>query len=139
MTEGALPEVPLDVEVLRALGAPVPLPGPETAGPVAIRLPAVVNGQILPGSTDLYRFAARRGQKIVVAVEARELIPYIADGVPGWFQAAVSVRDAKGRELAYADHFRFQPDPVVCVEIPDDGEYVVCRYGYDQSIPDDPP
>ncbi len=123
VAEGAMPEVPVEVKALRALGEAEPLPEPDLSKPVDVRLPAVVNGQILPGSTDRYRFQARRGQKIVVAVEARVLIPYIADGVPGWFTAAVSVRDARGRELDYADHFRSQPDPVLCVTIPEDGEY----------------
>lgn len=123
VTEGTLPEVPVEVQALRALGEAVPLPEPDLSKPVDVSLPAVVNGQILPGSMDRYRFQARRGQDIVVAVEARALIPYIADGVPGWFTAAVSIRDARGRELEYADHFRSQPDPVLRVKIPEDGEY----------------
>jgi hypothetical protein len=90
-----------------------------------ITLPAVINGQITPGGVDRFRFTARNGQRIVVAVSARELIPYLADAVPGWFQAAVTISDAKGRELAYDDHFRFHPDPVLCCEIPRDGEYVL--------------
>ena len=89
--------------------------------PTDITLPAVVNGQILPGAVDRYRFTAKKGQHLVVAVAARELIPYLADAVPGWFQAAVALYDADGHEIAYADHFRFQPDPVLCCEIPDDG------------------
>src|SRR6185369_1395468 len=44
---------------------------------------------------------------------ARALIPYLADAVPGWFQATLALRDAKGRELAYDDDFRFNPDPVL--------------------------
>jgi hypothetical protein len=90
-----------------------------------ITLPAVVNGQITPGGVDRFRFTAHKGQRIVVAVSARELMPYLADAVPGWFQAAVTISDAKGRELAYDDHFRFHPDPVLCCEIPRDGEYVL--------------
>ena len=35
----------------------------------------------------------------------------------------VEVRDAKGREVAYGDDFRFDPDPVVCFKVPDDGDY----------------
>ena len=53
------------------------------------------------------------------------MIPYLADAVPGWFQAALALYDAKGNELAYADHFRFHPDPVLYYEIPKDGEYVI--------------
>ena len=62
-----------------------------------ITLPAVVNGQIMPGGVDRYRFQARRGQRLVVTVSARELRPYLADAVPGWFQAAVAIRDSAGK------------------------------------------
>ena len=90
-----------------------------------ITLPATVNGQILPGGVDRYRFQARKGLQLVVTAAARELIPYLPDAVPGWFQAALALYDAKGRELAHADHYLFHPDPVLHYEIPKDGEYVV--------------
>ena len=93
--------------------------------PTQITLPAVVNGQIMPGGADQYAFAARKGQGLVIAVSARELIPYISDAVPGWFQAAVTLFDQQGRELAYADHYRFLPDPALYFEIPQDGNYVI--------------
>ncbi len=86
-------------------------------------LPAVVNGQIMPGDADAFRFSARKGQQLVVEVYARALIPYIADAVPGWFQAVVSLQDAQGKEVAYADDFRFNPDPVLFYDVPADGEY----------------
>ncbi len=90
-----------------------------------ITLPAVINGQILAGKVDRYRFEASRGQKLVIAAQARELMPYIADAVPGWFQATLAIYDAQGKELAYGDDFQFNPDPVLYCEIPADGEYVV--------------
>jgi hypothetical protein len=90
-----------------------------------ITLPAIVNGQTLPGGVDRYRFQARKGMGLVVMVAARQLIPYLADAVPGWFQAAVTLYDAKGHELEHADHYEFHPDPVLHCEIPKDGEYVV--------------
>ena len=90
-----------------------------------ITVPAIVNGQILPGGVDRYRFQARKGMELVVVATARELIPYLADAVPGWFQAALALYDAKGNELEHADHYRFHPDPVLYYEIPKDGEYVV--------------
>jgi len=108
-----------------------------------ITLPAVVNGQITPHTTalnrfqarqgeqftpadvDRYRFQAREGQRLVVAAMAQELIPYLADAVPGWFQATLTLYDAKGKELAYDDDFRFHPDPVLLYKIPKDGEYVI--------------
>ena len=92
---------------------------------MSITLPAIVNGQILPGGVDRYRFQARKGLQLVVAAKARELIPYLADAVPGWFQAALALYDAKGHELEHADHYLFHPDPVLHCEIPKDGEYVV--------------
>jgi hypothetical protein len=60
-----------------------------------------------------------------VAVSARELIPYLADAVPGWFQAAVALYDSNGNELAYDDHYLFHPDPVLYCKIPKDGQYVL--------------
>ena len=90
-----------------------------------ITLPAVVNGQILPGGVDRYRFPARKGQRLVIVVSARELVPYLADAVPGWFQVVAAVYDPSGNELAYDDHYRFHPDPVLSCRIPKDGNYVL--------------
>jgi hypothetical protein len=90
-----------------------------------VTLPTVVNGQILPGAADRFRFHARQGQPLVISVRARDLIPYLADAVPGWFQATLALFDAAGKEVAYADDFRFHPDPVLHVEVPHDGEYVL--------------
>ncbi len=90
-----------------------------------ITLPAVMNGQILAGEEDRFRFTARRGQRVFVAVSARKLIPYLPDAVPGWFQATLAIYDTNGRELAYADDFRFNPDPVLFYEFPKDGQYEI--------------
>ena len=90
-----------------------------------VQLPAVVNGQILSGQIDRYRFAAKKGQHLVLTVSAQQLIPYIADAVPGWFQATIRLTDAEGKELAYAGSFRFHPDPVLLYEVPRDGQYMV--------------
>jgi hypothetical protein len=91
----------------------------------SVTIPAVMNGQIMPGDVDRYRFQAKRGQHLVVTTAARSLVPYLADAVPGWFQATLALYDAKGVELAYDDDFRFDPDPVLYYVIPSDGEYVV--------------
>ena len=92
---------------------------------MGIALPAILNGQILPGGADRFRFAATQGQHLVIAASARELIPYLPDAVPGWFQATLALYDDEGRELAYDDDYRFNPDPVLYYEIPKDGEYVI--------------
>ena len=96
----------------------------KTSDALAVTLPATVNGQIMPGEVDRFRFAARKGQKLVIATTARGLMPYLADAVPGWFQATLALYDEKGREVAYADDYRFSPDPVILYEVPADGEYV---------------
>ena len=88
-------------------------------------LPTVINGQVMPGDVDCFRFQARKGTRLVAAVAARRLIPYLADTVPGWFQATLSLRDADGNEVAFSDDFGFHPDPVLCYQIPDDGPYVL--------------
>lgn len=90
-----------------------------------ITLPATVNGQILQGGVDRFRFKARSGTRLVVACKARALVPYIPDAVPGWFQATLALYDDKGKELAYDDDYRFHPDPVLVYRIPREGEYVI--------------
>ncbi|MGA2724143.1 MAG: PPC domain-containing protein [Bryobacteraceae bacterium] len=105
-----------------------------------ITLPATVNGRIkpglprpqarsgepfTPGEADRYRFQAHQGQELVIAASARELIPYLADAVPGWFQAVLTLYDANGNELAYDDDYRFHPDPVLHYAVPRDGEYTI--------------
>jgi hypothetical protein len=105
-----------------------------------ITLPAVVNGQIIPrnpemlwqrsdrftpGTADRYRFEARKGQQLVIAAAARQLIPYLPDAVPGWFQATLALYDANGKQVAYDDDYRFHPDPVLLFKVPEDGHYVV--------------
>ena len=90
-----------------------------------ITLPAVVNGQILPGGANRYEFEARRGQHLVITAAARSLMPYIADAVPGWFQATLALYDRSGREVAYDDDFRFSPDPVLYYVVPKDDRYTL--------------
>ena len=90
-----------------------------------VKLPATLNGQIAPAGVDKYHFKAIQGQQLIIAVEARRLIPYLADAVPGWFEAVVTIRDAKGKEVATAQRYRFRPDPVIHFEAPADGNYTV--------------
>ncbi len=93
--------------------------------PVITQMPIVVNGQIMPGDVDTFEFSARRGEQIVIQAAARDVIPYLADAVPGWFQAVMKLTDAQGRELAYADSFHYRQDPVIYFEVPQDGRYVI--------------
>lgn len=122
---GTLPEV-RELEPNDKQAYP-PLPGiPRTANlpeDKALDLPVLLNGQILPGDTDRFRFHARKGQRLVMEVQARSLIPYLADAVPGWFQATLALYDADGKEVAFVDDYRFNPDPVLFFEVPATSEY----------------
>jgi len=88
-----------------------------------LTLPALVNGQILPAEVDRIRFRARSGQRLVLQAQVRQLIPYMADAVPGWFQAVIALYDAQGRQLACTDHYQFDQDPILLYEVPADAEY----------------
>ena len=101
-----------------------PPENPSATPPMAVSLPATLNGQIAPGGVDRYRFAAQAGDQLILVVHARQLIPYLADAVPGWFQATVTIFDSQGQELTYDDHYRFRPDPVLAYKIPRNGEYM---------------
>ena len=90
-----------------------------------IVVPCTMNGQIAPGEVNRYRFSAAKGQRLVISVKARDLIPYVPDGVPGWLQAVLRLYDSRGNEVAYNDDFRFNPDPLIYYEVPADGEYVL--------------
>ena len=88
-------------------------------------LPVVLNGQILPGGGS-DRFVSRLERRAIVAIVKRPR----PDPLPGrrragWFQAAVTLYDPQGEEVAYADDYRFQPDPVLTYEVPADGRYVL--------------
>ncbi len=92
---------------------------------VRITVPCTMNGQLAAGEINRYRFQANKGQRLVISAKARELIPYVPDGVPGWCQAVLRIRDATGKELAYNDDFRSNPDPLIYFEVPEDGEYLL--------------
>ncbi len=89
-----------------------------------ITVPCTVNGQIASGEVNRYRFEARQGQRLVITTLGRQLVPFIADAVPGWFQPVLVLYDANGKEVAYDDDYRFKPDPTIFYEVPQDGEYV---------------
>ncbi|MCB1066307.1 MAG: hypothetical protein KDN20_25740, partial [Verrucomicrobiae bacterium] len=127
---GELPEIfepePWRFDLFRFLGLTAPASqdeSTESLGQRTFTLPATVNGRILPGEVDEFSFEAKEGEQVVVSLQARNLIPYLADAVPGWFQAVVSLHDTRGRELAFADDYRFDPDPVMFYKIPRDGEF----------------
>ena len=53
------------------------------------------------------------------------MIPYLADAVPGWFQAVMRLTDSAGNEVSFADSFHYRQDPVLYFEVPRDDRYTV--------------
>jgi len=98
---------------------------PPEEAEVRVAVPCVVNGQVAAGELNYYRFEAKKGRRLVISTEARKLVPYIADAVPGWFQPVLTLYNAAGKEVAFNDDYRFQPDSVMYYEVPEDGEYVL--------------
>ncbi|GHT35836.1 hypothetical protein FACS189427_06090 [Planctomycetales bacterium] len=87
--------------------------------------PVIFNGQIRAGDVDRFSFRANSGQKLVLAVKARALMPYLADAVPGWFQAVLSLYNSEGKKIAESASYRFDPDPVIFFDVPETGIYTV--------------
>ena len=111
---GELPEI-MEVE-----------PNSEKSAPQKIAsLPVTIDGQILENDRDYFRFPAKAGATLVLSVEARSLLPFIADAVPGWFDPQLTLYDAAGKQVAFADDYRFRPDPLMFFRAPADGDYTV--------------
>jgi len=98
---------------------------PAAEVPAVTNLPAVLDGTVLPGETDRRRFRLRGGVAVTFRAVARELQPYVGDAVPGFFNAALSVKDGTGKELAFADDNVYHPDPVLTFIPPADGVYTL--------------
>ena len=88
-------------------------------------LPAVLCGQVTPGGIDYFKFSGQKGDTIVIAVKGRQLVPYIADAVPGWFQPVIKLLGPNGREVAYSDDYHHNVDPVIITCLPRDGKYTL--------------
>jgi hypothetical protein len=97
----------------------------ETSRQETLDVPRVINGQVGFKDFDRFRFRAKKGQKLVIDAQARRLVPYLADAVPGWFQATLAIFDEKGNEITFGDDYRFDPDPVLFFDVPQDGVYVL--------------
>lgn len=100
-------------------------PNDTTPNRVQEEFPMIINGQIMPGDIDCFTFDAREGEQLVISAGARDVIPYLADAVPGWFQAVLSLTDSAGREVAFADSFEYRQDPVIFFVVPRNDRYTV--------------
>ena len=87
---------------------------------------AILDGQILPGSTDSFRLKLTANQRYIFKATARELQPYIGDAVPGFFNAVITLKDEDGKVVATADDdARFRPDPILTFTSAQDGDYLL--------------
>ena len=101
--------------VAEPLYAPPHRPAPELP-PVAVPNggEVVLDGQIMPGTTDAFRLKLEKGRRYAFKTTARELQPYVGDAVPGFFNASLTLKNEKGATVAFADdEKRFRPDPVM--------------------------
>ena len=121
---------PRPFEVTKAPHTPEPLyipphrKQPEVALADARTKDVVLDGQILPGSTDTFRLLLAAGKRYALRVTARELQPYIGDAVPGFFNPILTLKDDKGYIVAVADDAeRFRPDPILEYTAPKEGIY----------------
>ena len=88
-------------------------------------LPAVLCGYVSPGGIDYFQFAGHKGETLVASVKGRQLVPYIADAVPGWFQPVIKIVDSKGKEIAFSDDYHHYVDPVIITTLPKDDNYTL--------------
>jgi hypothetical protein len=92
-----------------------PNDGPDTA--TRGELPAAFCGVIeKAGAVDCFRFAAKKGEVWDINVIAREIRSPL--------DAILSVRNAKGEQLAASDDNAGRPDGYIRFTVPEDGEYV---------------
>ena len=89
------------------------------------QIPVVINGQIKPGDIDRFYFEAKKGQRVVFEVQSRSTAPFIANAVPGWFTAVVSLFDPNGKKIGYCESWRFDQNPMMFLVLPEDGKYML--------------
>ena len=89
------------------------------------KVPAVLNGQILPRESDFFDFSAREGEVITFSALGRALVPFLGDSVPGHFQLVLEVWNADGLLVASADDHYFDPDPVLVFRARKAGKYTL--------------
>ena len=98
-------------------------PRPDTVRVSAV--PAVINGQIMPGETDSFVVKLAADTEYTFSVTGRTFQPFIGDAVPGHFQPVIQILSPDGKELAFADDEYFLPDPVLRFKSGKAGDYLL--------------
>jgi hypothetical protein len=93
--------------------------GPNDTAATAQKVPldCVINGTSDNEGEDHFRFAAKKGQRVVVDCQAIRL--------DSTLRAALTVSDSEGKVLARSRPYYLRTDPLLDVLIPADGEYTV--------------
>jgi hypothetical protein len=91
-------------------------PNNDPTGAQAVSVNCVVNGSSDQGKEDVFRFAAKKGQRVVVECFAQRLESQL--------DATLAITDSEGRQLASNGDYAGQ-DPLVEFVAPKDGDYLV--------------
>ena len=117
-----MPRIRFLVDQLPEILVTQPNDSPEQAVGIP-SLPTVANGQLysgwigsiaIRGTPDraYFRFPAKAGQTLVCQVQARELIPFIDQAVPGFLDACVTLRSCGKTGLAPSSDRENQGEPM---------------------------
>ncbi len=101
-----------------------PLPPNKIKTP-EFKIPAILNGQIMPGETDYFTFDAKRGEILTFTMLGRALMPFIGDGVPGFFQPQMEILNTDKKRVAFVDDTYFNPDGTLEFKVPETGNYTL--------------
>ncbi len=100
-------------------------PNDDWAKVPSVTMPVVVNGKILPGDYDHFRFRANAGQIMVFDLNSSR------NGTR--FDSVLSLLDEKGEEIAFQDDYYFDKDSHLVHRFECGGEYVLRVSGYRES------
>lgn len=90
----------------------------------SVTLPAVMNARLNPAEdVDCFRFQARAGEALVLAVEAFQLDAQVSVTNSRFIDATLTIYDASGQVVARNEDFHTL-DPLIAFRPPRDGEYV---------------
>ncbi|MEI6645699.1 MAG: hypothetical protein WCP12_06645 [bacterium] len=98
---------------------------PQPPLPTIDTIPVAVDGQLMPGEVDVYKFKLEKNISYRFTALARSLLPFIGDAVPGHCQLILRLLDSDKKEVAFVDDVYFYPDPILFYKPVVAGEYTL--------------
>jgi hypothetical protein len=98
---------------------------PQKPLPTIATVPVAVDGQLMPGEVDVYKFKLERNKSYRFTAQARSLLPFIGDAVPGHCQLVLRLLNSDNKEVAFVDDVYFNPDPILFYKPAQAGEYTL--------------